>query len=477
MCGMQSSLTTEAGLRIADTAIFSITSRHLNTIEIVVLEGVLQGKKYGEIAADSGYSSEYLKNNVGPKLWKLLSASLGEKVGKKNLIAVLTRQSQAIRVNLRCSTDLKQPLTLLANTSNIRVTQPLPEVDVESPKKLALPDSVFYIKRPPIEENCCKKLEEPGTLMRIKAPNQMGKTSLMLFCLAHARRLGYRAVTLSLQRADRATFADLDRFLRWFCTSISHQLSAPDQPIDENWHELYGSKSNCTNYFERCVLSQSDSPLILALDQVDEILARPIIADDFFSLLRSWYEEANYGNSNSELWQRLRILIVHSTEVYASLDTNHSPFNVGLTVNLPPFTREQVIDLALLHALELAENQLDELMKLLNGHPYMVRLALFSLSQRMIDWEKFAETVVTDAGIYANHLHRQVEYLKAHPELADAYQQVVKTDRLVELDQTSAFKLSRMGLVTLQGNSVTNSCDLYRRYFETQLKNLLPSFY
>ncbi|MEO1295975.1 MAG: hypothetical protein AAFW75_09260, partial [Cyanobacteria bacterium J06636_16] len=65
---MQSSLTTEAGLRIVDTAVFSVTSRHLSTIESIVLEGVLQGQKYGEIAAESGYSSEYLKNNVGPKL-------------------------------------------------------------------------------------------------------------------------------------------------------------------------------------------------------------------------------------------------------------------------------------------------------------------------------------------------------------------------------------------------------------------------
>ncbi len=475
MRSMQSSLTIEAGLHIADTAIFSIASRHLSTIEIVVLEGVLQGKKYSEIAVDSGYSSEYLKNNVGPKLWKLLSASLGEKVGKKNLMAALTRQNQRVTANSRPSTGIVETVTSSAKSSNIHAPQPLSEVELESPKKLALPDSLFYIKRPPIEEACCRELEEPGTLIRIKAPSQMGKTSLMLFCLAHARRLGYRTVTLSLQRADRAILTDLDRFLRWFCTTVSHQLSFPEQPIGENWNDLYGSKSNCTDYFEKCILSQEDLPLILALDQVDEIFSRPIIADDFFGLLRSWYEEADYGNANSELWQKLRVLIVHSTEIYVPLEINRSPFNVGLIVDLPPFNRQQISDLALLHRVKLSENQLDDLTRLLGGHPYMVRLILFYLSQRIVDWQEFIETAATDAGIYANHLHRHLEYLKKHPKLTGAYQRVVATDDLVELDQTSAFKLNSMGLVVLQGNTVTNSCDLYKYYFRDQLKSLLES--
>lgn len=470
---MPSSFTTEAGLRIADTAVFSIASRHLSTVEVIVLVGVLQGKKYSEIAAESGYSSEYLKNNIGPKLWKLLSESFSEKISKKNLVAVLTRRNQVLESTSKHSVELQEIDSSRLINPKIHVTQSLPKIELESPEKLTLSDSKFYTKRPPVEENCCSKLAEPGTLIRIKAPNQMGKTSLMLFCLAYARKHDYRTVTLSLQRADSTAFTDLDRFLRWFCTALSHQLNLSVQSVDENWNELYGSKSNCTSYFEDFLLSQSDSPLVLALDQVDEIFSRPSIADDFFSLLRSWYEEANYGNANSKLWQRLRVLMVHSTEIYVPLETNRSPFNIGVTVNLPPFTKDQVGDLVLRHQLELSESQLDDLMRLLGGHPYMVRLALFCLSQKMTDWAEFVQMAVTDAGIYANHLHRHLKYLQERPELAEAYQYVVKTDDVVELEQTSAFKLNSMGLVTLQGNAVISSCDLYRHYFGEQLKNAL----
>lgn len=473
---MHHSLTTEVGLQIADNAVFSITSRHLSTIEVVILEGVLQGKKYGEIALDSGYSPEYLKNNVGPKLWKLLSESFGEKVNKKNVVAVLARQHQAPELSLRSVRKQNDTPFSPKSHSAISFPKPLPEVQLESPKKLTSPDSVLYMKRPPIEERCCRKLEEPGALVRIKAPKQMGKTSLMLFCLAHARSQGYRTVTLSLQRADRVTFTDLDKFLQWFCTAIGHQFGLPSQSVGENWNALYGSKSNCTNYFEDCLLSQTDVPLILALDQVDEVFPHAAIADDFFSLLRSWYEESSYGNANSQLWQKLRLLIVHSTEAYVPLEVNRSPFNVGLTIALPPFTQDQVSDLARRHKLTLSDSQIDDLIKLLGGHPYMVRLALFHLSQGRDDWEDIFRTATTDAGIYSDHLRRYLRYLQEHPELAAAYQQVIRTDALVEIEQVSAFKLNSMGLVNLQENAVISSCELYRRYFHDQLKSPLVTF-
>jgi hypothetical protein len=41
-------------------------------------------------------------------------------------------------------------------------------------------DSPFYVERPPIERLCYETIVQPGALIRIKAPKQMGKTSLML---------------------------------------------------------------------------------------------------------------------------------------------------------------------------------------------------------------------------------------------------------------------------------------------------------
>ncbi|NEO31963.1 MAG: hypothetical protein F6K36_16310 [Symploca sp. SIO3C6] len=480
---MHSTLQLDLAIQIADSALFAHSSKHLSNIEVLVLQGSWLGKTYQEIALESSYNHEYLKNNVGPRLWKLLSEALGEKVSKHNLVAVLT-QLAASRESGNCvpqkqknhrASPQNNYQSLLINTTSTASNPtggayPLLPVELDSPDRLVSPTSIFYVKRQAIEEQCCQKLEEPGALIRIKAPSQMGKTSLMLYTLDYARGQGFRTVTLNLQRADFEVFSNLKKFLQWFCAAVARQLRLPHQ-IDDYWSDTYGSKSNCTAYFEDCLLPEIDTPLALALDQVDQVFTHAEIAEDFFSLLRSWYEEAAYGSLGSELWQKLRLLIVHSTEVYLPLDTNQSPFNVGLAIDLPPFNQQQVLDLARRQELYLSPQDLEQLMQLLGGHPYLVRLALYHLTQQELSWEELQQNAATDSGIYGRHLHRHLGNLQQHPGLAAAYGQVVKANTPVELEQMLAFKLHSMGLVTLKGNAVTASCELYRKYFRARISN------
>ncbi|OKH26821.1 hypothetical protein NIES593_01905 [Hydrococcus rivularis NIES-593] len=446
--GEEQPISFEIALRVADAAVFAKTSRHLRNIEVAVFQGALQGKRYDQIADEIGYAPEYIKHDVGPKLWQLLSLSLGEKVSKTNLMAVLAQQAARV-VCIRSPIDSSQV------------------VELKSPVGLIPLKSAFYIERPTVESRCYQEIIRSGALIRIKAPTQMGKTSLMVRILDRARQqISDRVYTvpLSLQRADKAIFSDLDRFLRWFCASIARKLQLSQQ-VDDYWSDTFGSKSNCTTYFEDCLLQELNAPLVLALDGVDEVFLHPEIADDFFSLLRSWYEEAAYGESGNPLWQNLRLIIVHSTEVYIPLDINQSPFNVGLAIELHPFSNEQVLDLSKRYQLNLSEGELSQLMQLLAGHPYLVQQALYHLARRDLTLEQLMQTAATDAGIYSNHLHRHLSHLQEHPQLASACDRVIKASTPVELEQNLKFKLHSMGLVNLQGDLVVPSCELYRQYF------------
>ncbi|EAZ89723.1 AAA-like domain-containing protein [Crocosphaera chwakensis] len=442
------SLSFEIALKVANEAVFSQTSRHLKNIEVAVLQGAWLGHNYDKIADTVGYAPEYIKHDVGPKLWKILSASFGEKVSKTNLIAVLSQKA-------------------LLENSSINPS-PLKKLDFKAPTGIIPLDSALYIKRYPIESRCYEEIMRSGSLLRIKAPYKMGKTSLMIRILAHAQQTSednqVNTVLLNLQRADKAIFSDLDRFLRWFCVSVSRKLNLQHQ-VDNYWSDTFGSKSNCTAYFEDCILSEIEGVLILALDQVDEVFLHPEIADDFFTLLRSWYEEAAYGDSGNPLWQNLRLLIVHSTEVYIPLDINKSPFNVGLAIELFPFTVEQVGQLADVYDLTLSEKELNLLMTLIGGHPYLTQQALYHLATQSLTIEQFLETSITDEGIYHYHLHRLLQSLQENPPLAEAYRLVLNTPNPIEINQLLAFKLHSMGLVVLQGNQVISSCELYQRYF------------
>ena len=356
-----------------------------------------------------------------------------------------------------------EEMTTNLNGSSVPVTEP------ELPVGQVPLASGFYVERPPIEERCYQEILQPGALIRIKAPRLMGKTSLMARILDQARAHGYQTVPLSFQMAERAVFTNLDTFLRWFCESVGRRLKQLEQ-LDDYW-TTYGSKDKSTAFFEECLLEEIDTPLVIGLDGVERVFPYRDIADDFFSLLRAWYEYAKYGDSGSQIWKKLRVVLVHSKEVYIPLDINQSPFNVGLSVDLQEFRPIQVQDLVERHdGLNWTNAQVEKLMALVGGHPYLVRLALYNIQHQDITLEQLLQTAHTEAGIYSDHLRRHLGHLKQHPELAAAFSQVLTTSAPVELDSESAFKLDSMGLVVHRHeNHLSVRCDLYRRYFHNRL--------
>jgi len=128
---------------------------------------------------------------------------------------------------------------------------------------------------------------------------------------------------------------------------------------------------------------------------VNVLFNYPDIAADFFGMLRAWYEQARHGTGNSELWQRLRLVIVYSTEVLLPLNLHQSPFNVGLLIELPAFTPEQVEELAIRYGLETPKVYGSELVKLVGGNPYLTQLTLFHLSQSQKNLEQLLDLTVS----------------------------------------------------------------------------------
>jgi len=341
---------------------------------------------------------------------------------------------------------------------------PLPVAVPELPEGQVDVASVFYVERPPIESRCHETIIQPGALVRIKAPRQMGKTSLMARLLNYCNKHGYRTVPLSFQLADSKIFADLDKFLRWFCASVGRRLRLPNQ-LNDYWDEIFGSKDNCTAYFEEYLLESIDNPLVLGLDEVDCVFQYPEIAADFFGLLRAWHEDAK----NREIWKKLRLVVVHATEVYVPMDINQSPFNVGLPIELPEFNASQVEELAHLHGLVWTMEEIERLMVLVGGHPYLVRLSLYHIARQDITLDEALKTGATDSGLYGDHLRRHLWHLQKHPELLAAMQESAIAPHPVRLESAQAFKLYSMGLVQLQGNEVMPRCDLYQQYFRDRL--------
>jgi len=417
----------------------------LTPVQEWVLRRSWEGATYTDMAEEKHYRVEYIRR-CGAELWTFLSDYFEETVTKPHLREVL------------------EPHDLTAAQRQMIGRSHSSTPPAEFPSGPLPLDSGLYVLRPPIEDLAFTKLTQPGSLIRIKAPMKMGKTSLILRLQAHAQAQGMQTVLLDFQQVDNAIFTDIDRFLRWFCANISRRLHLESR-LDDYWDDELGSKMSCTYYLEEYILENLNQPLVLALDEVNRVFEHPNIAEDFLPLLRFWHSQA----TQSDLWRQFRLILAYSTEIYVPLDLNHSPFNVGLPLELPVLTEEQVRSLVLEYGLELNPTRLKQFIALVGGFPYLVQLGLYHLQRGDVTLEKLVQDAPTEAGIYRHHLRQQLSFLQANPPLLTAYQQVITAKQGVKLEAITAYQLDSLGLVQLQGNVAVPSCQMYRLYFTEQL--------
>ena len=163
--------------------------------------------------------------------------------------------------------------------------------------------------------------------------------------------------------------------------------------------------------------------------------------------------------------------MVHSTEVYGSLDINRSPLaNVGKIFPLPEFTSEQVQELARRYGLDwVGTQEVEQLMAMVGGHPYLIQQAFDYLEHQNVTLEEFLRIAPTEESPFSAHLREYLWNLQQNPELATALSEVVTKNQPIRIETAQAFKLHSMGLVQLQGNDCSPRCDLYRQYFSVRL--------
>jgi hypothetical protein len=328
----------------------------------------------------------------------------------------------------------------------------------------------FYVNREYDETRCYEALREPGALVRIKGAQQIGKSWLIGKVLEELDAEGYRSVNLSFKLADgKAHFNDIDKFLRWFCNNIRLQLGLLNS-IDEYWEEAdLGSKVSCTIFIEE-LLKQADLPVVLCLDDVDRMFPHPEVYEDFFALVRSWHEKAK---SRKTLWPKLRMVVIHSTEVYIRLNINQSPFNVGLAFDLSEFSQQEIQTLTKQYGCQWDTDQIKQLMLMIGGYPPLIQQTLSYLRIHPEDTlDQVLETAAQESGIYINHLRSHLLNLQQCPELASAFRLVVTATEAVRLKPIQTHQLLSLGLVSLSGNNVEPRCCLYRQYFCDRLEEI-----
>lgn len=84
-------------LNFVESLVYTQTGENLNDLQRTILQQCWEDKKktYDSIAIEQGYSANYIKQGVAPKLWRLLSKAFGEKLTKSNIHSVIERKITA----------------------------------------------------------------------------------------------------------------------------------------------------------------------------------------------------------------------------------------------------------------------------------------------------------------------------------------------------------------------------------------------
>lgn len=84
----------DQAIEIANAAMFAEFGKHLTDVETVIFRGAWNNLTYEQIADESGYSTRYIKGDIGSRLWRNLSQALGESVSKTNFRSAIERREQ-----------------------------------------------------------------------------------------------------------------------------------------------------------------------------------------------------------------------------------------------------------------------------------------------------------------------------------------------------------------------------------------------
>lgn len=173
----------------------------------------------------------------------------------------------------------------------------------------------------------------------VLAPRQIGKSSLRVQTARALLAKGVRSVTIDLTAiGDRESTASM-----WYFDLIAvtaRQLHLPDPSLYWNSKSEMSPLLRWLEYMRRYVLDEIKDPIVLFIDEIDAILSRSSIArDDFFAAIRSIFN----ARAEDRTLDRLTICLI-GVALPGDLiqDETRTPFNIGRSVVLEDFSREEL---------------------------------------------------------------------------------------------------------------------------------------
>ena len=326
-------------------------------------------------------------------------------------------------------------------------------------------DSGFYVTRS-ADAKFKAAISRQDSIVLVKGPRQVGKTSLLARGLDQARRSGAMVVLTDLQNISTDSFSSIEKLLLAFADCFADQLDLTVAPADV-WKSNRSPIANFEKYLRQHVLLKSDGNVVWALDEIDRLFTT-VFGTEIFGLFRSWHNKRALDAPGP--WRRLTLAIAYATEAHLFItDLNQSPFNVGTRLVLEDFDSDQVRQLNVLYGSPLTDDaQLSSYMRLVSGQPYLVRRGLYEMVANGFDLPSLEVMADQDEGPFGDHLRRMSFTLSQDPDLSEVVRCILRGEQPKTAE--TFYRLRSAGVVV--GDSARDArlrCQLYASYLERHL--------
>ncbi len=328
---------------------------------------------------------------------------------------------------------------------------------------------------------------------------QMGKSSLRVRVTHKLQAEGIVCATIDPQKIGVEVTCE-----QWYASAIRSlvgDLNLKGKFELRSWikeREMLSPVQRFAEFIE-VVLQEVDTPIVIFVEEIDRLLSLKFGMDDFFGLVRSFFEDRPTKPEYNRLTFSF-LGVATPTDLIQSHNT--SAFNIGYAVEMSGFTFDEALPLMQGLARKVANPQdyLAVAVRWTGGQPFLIQRLLGIIekeldgvtpSENIADWLEglVQERIVTnwesqDAPPHLTTIRDRVISVeeKLRGRMLGCYQQVLADGELEDDRSEERSKLRLTGLVVRRDGKLRSYNPIYALVFnnlwvERLLADLRPEFY
>jgi hypothetical protein len=331
-----------------------------------------------------------------------------------------------------------------------------------------------------------------GEFCYVLNSRQMGKSSLRVRVM---QQLQSNGVVCGF--SDLTGIGKVDSEDKWYAGIVKALVSSCKLTHKIQWRAWWQQQQDLTSpsqrlreFIEEVLLVEIQSPIVLFIDEIDRVLSQGFSLDNFFALIRYFYNR----RVDHPVYKRLTFALLGvATPSDLIRDKTCTCFNIGRAIHLEGFHPHEVAPLTqgLLESVENPEAVMQEILCWTGGQPFLTQKICQLIVQTSLDY-KFTsvEAVIRKRIIDDWESQDEPQHLRTIRDrilrdenrsgrLLSLFQQILQQGELEAGDRPEQWELQLSGLVVKQQGRLRIYNPIYAEIFNStwvqkQLDSLRP---